>query len=164
MFCIQFSSLTIIYFIEYGRAIRCDETDSGPLRGLGATGGDTGPPTLVGAEGTDLELARERAKDAETEGTANDDMAWAETTAPAAAAEATTTESVGVTDVLHRRDTAGPPLRGGVLGLDGKDGGGPGHLPGQGRQAPDRENPMQGEGREVVLPPPWWEQRRRRGL
>ena len=37
---------------EYGRAIRCDETDSGPLRGLGATGGDTGPPTLVGAEGT----------------------------------------------------------------------------------------------------------------
>ena len=41
-----------------------------------------------------MELARERAKDAETEGTANDDMAGAETTAPAAAAEATTTESV----------------------------------------------------------------------
>ena len=26
----------------------------------------------------------------------------------------------GVTDVLHRRDTAGPPLRGGVLGSDGE--------------------------------------------
>ena len=27
---------------------------SGPLRGIGATGGDTGPPTLVGAEGTGI--------------------------------------------------------------------------------------------------------------
>ena len=40
-----------------------------------------------------MELARERAKDAETEGTANDDMT-AEITAAAAAAEAATTESV----------------------------------------------------------------------
>ena len=39
----------------------------------------------------------------------------------------------GVTDVLHRRDTAGPPLWGGVLGTDGEDGSGPGRLPGQGR-------------------------------
>ena len=49
---------------------------------------------MVGAEGTGLELARERAKDVETEGMANNDMAEAETTAPVTAAEATTTESV----------------------------------------------------------------------
>ena len=36
---------------EYGRAIRCDATDSGPLRELGAAGGDTGPPQMVVAEG-----------------------------------------------------------------------------------------------------------------
>ena len=40
---------------EYGRAIRCVETNSGPLRGLGATGGDTGPLKMVGAEGDRLE-------------------------------------------------------------------------------------------------------------
>ena len=37
---------------------RCDETDSCPLRGLGATGGDTGPPTIVGAEGNRLETGK----------------------------------------------------------------------------------------------------------
>ena len=40
---------------EYRSAVRCDETNSGPLRGLGAIGGDTGPPTMVGAEGNRLE-------------------------------------------------------------------------------------------------------------
>ena len=40
---------------EYGRAIRCDATNSGPLRGLGATGGDTGSPKMLGAEGDQLE-------------------------------------------------------------------------------------------------------------
>ena len=39
----------------------------------------------------------------------------------------------GVTDVLHRRDTTGPPLLGGFLGYDGENGSGPGRLPGQGR-------------------------------
>ena len=40
---------------EYGRAIRCNTTISGPLRGIGATGGITGPPKMVGAEGDRLE-------------------------------------------------------------------------------------------------------------
>ena len=40
---------------KYGRAIRCNAADSDPLRGLGATGGDTGPPKMVGAEGYRLE-------------------------------------------------------------------------------------------------------------
>ena len=34
---------------EYGRAIRCDETDYGPLRGLGATGGGHGSPNVGGS-------------------------------------------------------------------------------------------------------------------
>ena len=33
---------------EYGRAIRCNAADSGTLRGDGMTGGDTGPPKMVG--------------------------------------------------------------------------------------------------------------------
>ena len=48
---------------EYGRAIRCDATDSGPMRGFGAAEGYKGPPTLVGAEGNRLdtgERQRER--------------------------------------------------------------------------------------------------------
>ena len=52
-------------------------------------------------KGLELELARERAKDAEMEGTANDDMA-AEITAPAAAAEAATTIA-GVVRVSDRK-------------------------------------------------------------
>ena len=57
-------------------------------------GGTRSPQRWWEQKGLDLELAREWAKDAETVGTANDDMAGAETTAPATAAEATTTESV----------------------------------------------------------------------
>ena len=34
---------------------KIEAADSGPLRGLGATGGDTGPPKMVGAEGNRLE-------------------------------------------------------------------------------------------------------------
>ena len=34
---------------EYGRAIHCDATDSGTLRGGGAAEGDTGPTGMVGA-------------------------------------------------------------------------------------------------------------------
>ena len=60
-----------------------------------------------------MELARERAKDAETEGTANDDMAGAETTAPAAA-EATTAES----DAGLKRGTEGEES----LGASGSSG------------------------------------------
>ena len=60
---------------EYGRAIHCDETDSGPLRGLGVTGGTRVPQRWWEQKGLDLELARERAKDAETEETAADGRA-----------------------------------------------------------------------------------------
>ena len=34
---------------EYGRAIRCDATNSGPMRGLGATVGDPCPPPSLRA-------------------------------------------------------------------------------------------------------------------
>ena len=40
---------------EYGRAIHCDATDSGTLRGDGAEGGDMGPPTMVGTAQDRLE-------------------------------------------------------------------------------------------------------------
>ena len=40
---------------EYGRAIHCDSTDSGALRGGGAAEGDTGPTSMVGAIGYRLE-------------------------------------------------------------------------------------------------------------
>ena len=40
---------------EYGRAIHCNATDSGTLRGDGAAGGDTGPPTMVGTTWDRLE-------------------------------------------------------------------------------------------------------------
>ena len=40
---------------EYGRAIHCDTTNSGALQGDGAEGGDTGPPTMVGATRDRLE-------------------------------------------------------------------------------------------------------------
>ena len=40
---------------EYGRAIHCDTTDSGVLRGGGATAGDTDPTAVVGAIGNRLE-------------------------------------------------------------------------------------------------------------
>ena len=60
----------------------------------------------------------------------------------------------GVTQFLYCRDTAGPPLWGGVLGTDGEDGSGPGRLPGQGRYEADGETDAQREGREVAVPPP----------
>ena len=40
---------------EYGRAIHCNSTDSGALRGGGAAAGDTGPTVMVGAIGYRLE-------------------------------------------------------------------------------------------------------------
>ena len=40
---------------EYGRAIHCDSTDSGALRGGGAAAGDTGPTAMMGAIGYILE-------------------------------------------------------------------------------------------------------------
>ena len=40
---------------EYGRAIHCDTTDSGALRGDGAAAGDTGPTAMVGTIGNRLE-------------------------------------------------------------------------------------------------------------
>ena len=40
---------------EYGRAIHCNSTDSGALRGGGAAAGDTGPTEIVGAIGYRLE-------------------------------------------------------------------------------------------------------------
>ena len=40
---------------EYGRAIHCDATNSGTLRGDRAAGGDTGPPTMVGTTRDRLE-------------------------------------------------------------------------------------------------------------
>ena len=42
---------------EYGRAIHCDVTDSGTLRGCGAAGGDTGPTTMVGTTRDRLEAS-----------------------------------------------------------------------------------------------------------
>ena len=40
---------------EYGRAIHCNATDSGNLRGDGAAEGDTGPTAMVGATRNRLE-------------------------------------------------------------------------------------------------------------
>ena len=42
---------------EDGRAIHCDATDSGTLRGDGAEGGDKGPPTMVGTTRDRLEAS-----------------------------------------------------------------------------------------------------------
>ena len=47
---------------EYGRAIRCDATDSGPMRGFEAAEGDKGPPTLVGTEGPRVERGKREGK------------------------------------------------------------------------------------------------------
>ena len=43
---------------EYGRAIYCDTTDSGALRGGGAAAGDTCPTAVVGAVGNRLESGK----------------------------------------------------------------------------------------------------------
>ena len=59
-----------------------------------------------------------------------------------------------VTQFLYCRDTAGPPLRGGVVGTYQEDGVCPGRLPGQGSTAVDRTTAPPGEGRKVGLPLP----------
>ena len=41
---------------EYGRTIYCDATDSGALRGVRETAGDTSPTAVVGAVGNLLEI------------------------------------------------------------------------------------------------------------
>ena len=43
---------------KYGRAIHCDTTDSGALRGGGAAAGDMGPTAVVGAVGNRLEYGK----------------------------------------------------------------------------------------------------------
>ena len=43
---------------EYGRAIYCDATDSGALRGGGETTGDTSPTAMVGTVGDRLEAGK----------------------------------------------------------------------------------------------------------
>ena len=59
-----------------------------------------------------------------------------------------------VTEFLYCRDTAGPPLRGGVVGFDRENGICPGRLPGQGSQAADRMAAPSGERWKMVLPLP----------
>ena len=59
-----------------------------------------------------------------------------------------------VTEFLYCRDTAGPPLRGGDVGIDAEDGFSPGRIPGQGFKASDREAAPPGERWNVVLPIP----------
>ena len=58
------------------------------------------------------------------------------------------------TQFLYCRDTAGPPLRGGVVGTYQEDGFCPGRLPGKGSTAVDRTTAPPWEGRKVGLPPP----------
>ena len=58
------------------------------------------------------------------------------------------------TQFLYCRDTVGPPLRGGVMGLNQKYGICPGRLPGQGSTADDKTAALPGEGRRMVLPLP----------
>ena len=57
-----------------------------------------------------------------------------------------------VTEFLYCRDTAGPPLRGGDMGIDAEDGVTSRHLPGQGCKAADREAAPPGEGLKMFLP------------
>ena len=49
---------------EYSRAIHCNTTDSGALRGGGAAAGDTGPTAVVGAVGNILESGEGKAAEA----------------------------------------------------------------------------------------------------
>ena len=58
----------------------------------------------------------------------------------------------GVTEFLYCCDTAGPPLRGGDVGIDAEDGICPGRLPGQGSKVSDRKAAPPGEGWKMVLP------------
>ena len=89
---------------EYGRAIRCNAADSGPLQGIGAKGGDTGPPKMVGADGDRLETGTEEERNAETEG-ATTDTAGAETTA--LAAEATSDSDTGSEEGKEEEESLG---------------------------------------------------------
>ena len=59
-----------------------------------------------------------------------------------------------VTEFLHCRDTAGPPLRGGDVGPDKEDGVDPGRLSGQGSKNVNRETASPWEGWAVVVPIP----------
>ena len=97
---------------EYGRAIRCDETNSGPLRGLGATGGGARVPQRWWEQkGIDWKLARERTENAETEGTTTD-TAGAETTA--LAAEATSESDTGSEEGKEGEESLGASGSSGV--------------------------------------------------
>ena len=60
------------------------------------------------------------------------------------------------TQFLYCCDTAGPPLRVGVVGTHQEDGVRPGRLPGQGSTAVDRMTAPLWEERNVGLPPPPW--------
>ena len=62
--------------------------------------------------------------------------------------------SESVTQFLYCCDTAGPSLRGGVVGTYQEDGFCPGRLPGKGSTAVDRTTAPPGEGRKVGLPLP----------
>ena len=68
-----------------------------------------------------------------------------------------------VTQFLYCRDTAGPPLRGGVVGLNKKYGICPGCLPGQGSTAADKTAAPPGEGRRMILPLPGGSSKRGEG-
>ena len=59
-----------------------------------------------------------------------------------------------VTEFLYCRDTVGPPLWGGDVGIDAEDRICPGRLPGQGSKAADRKAYRPGEGCKMVLPIP----------
>ena len=59
-----------------------------------------------------------------------------------------------VTEFLHCRDTAGPPLRGGDVGSYEEDGVGPGRLSGQSCKKINGETASPWEGWVVVLPVP----------
>ena len=59
-----------------------------------------------------------------------------------------------VTEFLYCRDTAGPPLWGGVMGLNKKYGIYPRRLPGKCSMAADRTEAPPVEGRRMVLPLP----------
>ena len=59
-----------------------------------------------------------------------------------------------VTDFLHCRDIAGPPLQGGDVGPYEEDGVGPGRLPGQGCKEVNGETASPWEEWAMVLPVP----------
>ena len=59
-----------------------------------------------------------------------------------------------VTDFLHCRDTAGPPIWGGDVSPHDEYGVSPGRLPGQGCKASTRKITSPGEEWAVVLPVP----------